>query len=179
MVAASGGTERAGALRRLNAPRAVHVRVGDDSAPSAVRRLGAWLGVTALVPLSVRFFLGFASDQMIPMISVSRYLGFVGSLTLACGLVAQTPLVIAVLAALGIVTPAFLWHHWRGAVLGSFVLAAVVTPTPDVFTQSLLAGVLLGLYGCSIVLAAVLRPRPGPSHGRVPRPMVYQAGGLP
>lgn len=45
MVAASGGAERAGALRRLNAPRAVQVRAGDEGAPSAVRQLGAWLAV--------------------------------------------------------------------------------------------------------------------------------------
>ena len=45
MVASSGGTERAGALRRLNAPRAVQVRVGDEGAPATVRQLGAWLEV--------------------------------------------------------------------------------------------------------------------------------------
>lgn len=45
MVASSRGTERAGTLRRLNAPRAVQVRVGDDGAPAAVQQLGAWLEV--------------------------------------------------------------------------------------------------------------------------------------
>ena len=49
MVAASGGAERAGALRRLNAPRAVQVRVGDDGAPDAVRQLGAWLEVAGVL----------------------------------------------------------------------------------------------------------------------------------
>ena len=120
---------------------------------------GAWLGVSALVPVTVRFFLRFASDAVVPMLSISRYLGFVGSLMLACGLIAQTPLVVAVLARLGLVTPAFLWYHWRGAVVGSFVIAAVVTPTPDVVTQTLLAVPLLGLYGLSIVLAALVRPK--------------------
>ena len=119
---------------------------------------GAWVGLTRLVPLAVRFFLSMASGQMLPMISVSHYLGFAGSLMLACGVVAQTPLVVTLLASLGIVTPAFLLHHWRGALVGSFVVAAVVTPTPDVVTQTLLAGPLVALYFGSIGLAALLRP---------------------
>lgn len=129
---------------------------------------GAWLGLTQLVPASVRFFLGFASPQMVPMLSVDRYLGFVGSLMLACGLIAQAPLVIAALAAAGIVTPAFLVYHWRAAVVGSFCLSAVATPTPDIFTQTALAAALLGLYGISIGIAAVVQPR---------RPMAWQPVG--
>ena len=120
---------------------------------------GAWLGVTELVPVTVRFFLSFATESVVPMLSISRYLGFVGSLMLACGVIAQTPVVIAVLARLGVVTPAFLWYHWRGAVVGSFVVAAVVTPTPDIVTQTLLAGPLLALYGVSIGLAMLVRGR--------------------
>lgn len=123
---------------------------------------GAWCGLTWLVPTAVRFFLGFAGEQMTPMISVGRYLGLVGSLTVACGLVAQTPLVVGILAALGLVTPAFLWHHWRGALVGSFVVAAVVTPTPDVVTQTLVAIPLIVLYLFSIGLAALLQPKPRP-----------------
>lgn len=120
---------------------------------------GAWLALTKLTPMVVRFFLNLAGDSMAPMLSVSRYLGFVGSMMLACGLIAQTPLVLAALAHLGIVTPAFLWHHWRGAVVGSFIAAAVVTPTPDIFTQGVLATLLLVLYGISIGLAALMPPR--------------------
>ncbi len=130
----------------------------------ALFALGAWAGLTQFVPVSVKFFLSFSTETMVPMVTVSQYLGFVGSLTLACGLIAQTPLIIAFLAALGIVTPAFLWHHWRGAVVGSFVIAAVATPTPDIFTQTLLAVPLLGLYGLSIGLAACCQPKvPAPS----------------
>ena len=120
---------------------------------------GAWLALTQLIPVSVRFFLGFASPNMVPMISVGKYLGFVGSMTLACGFLAQTPLVIAALARLGIVTPGFLIYHWKGAVLISFVVAAIATPTPDIFTQSLLASFLLGLYLLSMVLAWFAQPR--------------------
>ena len=126
--------------------------------------LGAWAGLTQFVPVAVKFFLSFTTETMVPMVTVSHYLGFVGSLTLACGLIAQTPLVIALLAALGIVTPAFLCYHWRGAVVGSFVIAAVATPTPDIFTQTLLAVPLLGLYGLSIGLAALCQPNaPAPA----------------
>ena len=124
---------------------------------------GAWFAVTELVPVAVRFFLGFATENIVPMVSINQYFGFVGSLMLGCGLIAQTPLVVAVLARLGIVTPGFLCYHWRGAVVGSFVVAAVVTPTPDVFTQTLLAAPLLGLYGLSIGLAAILQPKALPT----------------
>lgn len=119
---------------------------------------GAWASVAWLAPLTIRFFLRFATDQMIPMISVSRYLGFVGSLMLAGGLVTQTPLVIAVLARVGIVTPVFLVHQWRAAVVGSFLVAAVATPTPDIVTQTVLAVILIMLYGISIGLAAIMQP---------------------
>src|SRR3989338_8382195 len=85
---------------------------------------GAWLGVTELVPVTVRFFLSFATESVVPMLSISRYLGFVGSLMLACGVIAQTPVVIAVLARLGVVTPAFLWYHWRGGGGGGVVVGA-------------------------------------------------------
>lgn len=120
---------------------------------------GAWGGVAYLVPWMDRFFLGFARETMVPMLSVSRYLGFVGMVALACGLMAQTPLIVAVLARFGVVTPAFLCYHWRGAIVGSFVIAAVATPTPDMVTQSVLAAVLLVLYGLSIGIAWVLQPR--------------------
>ncbi len=137
---------------------------------------GAWLGLSELVPVTVRFFLSFASDTVVPMLSISQYLGFVGSLMLACGAIAQTPLVIAILARLGIVTPRFLWYHWRGAVVGSFVIAAVVTPTPDVVTQTLLAVPLLGLYGLSIVLAAIVQPRALPTARGAEKTLALEGG---
>lgn len=120
---------------------------------------GAWIGVTELVPVTVQFFLGFASEQVVPMLSISHYFGFVGSLMMACGVIAQTPLVIAVLARFGIVTPGFLWYHWRAAIVGSFLISAIVTPTPDIVTQTFLAVPLLGLYVLSIGLAALVQPR--------------------
>lgn len=137
---------------------------------------GAWLGLSALVPVTVRFFLSFASDTVVPMLSISQYLGFVGSLMLACGAIAQTPLVIAVLARLGIVTPGFLWYHWRGAVVGSFVVAAVATPTPDIVTQTLLAGPLLGLYALSIGLAAIVQPRVLPTARGIEDTLALEGG---
>lgn len=120
---------------------------------------GAWAALTKFIPVAVQFFLGFSGPNMIPMISVGQYLGFVGSLSLACGLLAQTPLVIAVLSRFGITTPGFLIYHWKGAVLISFITSAIATPTPDIFTQSLLAGFLLGLYVLSIGLAWMAQPR--------------------
>jgi Sec-independent protein secretion pathway component TatC len=69
------------------------------------------------------------------------------------GLAFQIPVVIFVLARIGLVTPRFLLKGWKLAVLGSFVLAAVITPTPDVVNQTVLAVPLIGLYFLGVGVA--------------------------
>ena len=115
--------------------------------------LGGWFCWRFLLPVGLKFLLGFSSENMVPMITIGSYLGFAGWLLVGCGLFFQMPVAILVLARAGIVRPATLLKQWRFAVLGIFVLAAVLTPTPDVATQMLLALPMGFLYLVSVGLA--------------------------
>jgi sec-independent protein translocase protein TatC len=112
-----------------------------------------------VVPVIVKFMLGYASDRIQPMITVSAYFNTVSRMCLAFGLVFQLPIVILLLSMLGIVSPWFFLRQWRYAVVIIFVAAAIFTP-PDPVSQTLMAVPLVVLYiGSALVAAAVLRRR--------------------
>jgi sec-independent protein translocase protein TatC len=86
------------------------------------------------------------------MITISRYISFVTTLTLAFGVVFQLPLVALFLTKVGVVTPTFLSARRKHAVVLIFILAASLTP-PDVITQCLMALPLLLLYEIGIIFS--------------------------
>ncbi len=118
--------------------------------------LGAWFSWGLLLPTSLKFLLSFGSGSLKPMITVGHYLSFAGWLILAGGLIFQMPVAALVLARLGLIRPAGLCRQWRAAVVGILLAAAVLTPTPDVVTQLILAVPMSGLYLASIGLAALV-----------------------
>jgi len=101
-----------------------------------------------------RFFIGFTSDSIVPMITLQEYLKFVTRLILVFGLIFEMPVASAFLASIGVITPGFLRKNRKYAVVVIFILAALLTP-PDVVTQLFLAGPMLLLYECSILAAAI------------------------
>lgn len=105
-----------------------------------------------IVPIGIKFLLGFATDIVVPMITISKYVSFVGSLTLAFGAVFQLPLAILFLTKIGVVTPQFLSNKRKHAVVFIFIAAATLTP-PDVITQSLMALPLLLLYELGVIFS--------------------------
>jgi sec-independent protein translocase protein TatC len=107
-----------------------------------------------LAPPATRFFIRFLGDIAESTIRIGDYIKFVTKLTVAIGLVFETPVIITFLARLGIVTPEWLAKRRRWALIGAFVLAAVATP-PDPVTQILLAGPIVLLYEMSIFLARI------------------------
>lgn len=112
-----------------------------------------------IIPISIRFLLGFATDIMIPMITVSKYISFVGTLTLTFGIIFELPLASLFLTKIGMITPRFLSKKRKLAIVIIFVSAAVLTP-PDVITQCMMAVPLLALYEIGILFSrAVYRPR--------------------
>lgn len=119
--------------------------------------IGVSFAYFMVLPVGLRFLLGFATETLQPMISVSRYISFVGILLLAFGTVFELPLVVLFLTKIGVVTPHFLARQRRYMVLLVFVLAAILTP-PDVFTQVLLAVPMLVLYELSIWLSRLVVP---------------------
>ncbi len=115
--------------------------------------LGASFGWTVLVPTGLKFLLSFGSDSLVPMLTVGSYVSFTGWLIIGCGLIFQMPLGVTLLTRLGILRPRTLVRQWRLAVVGIFIVAAVLTPTPDVVNQTLLALPMIVLYLLSIGLA--------------------------
>lgn len=121
--------------------------------------LGAVFGYLIIVPIGIKFLLGFATDSIRPMITISRYISYVGMLTFSFGLVFQLPLISLFLTKIGLVTPLFLSARRRHAIVLIFVTAAILTP-PDVVTQCLMAVPLLILYEIGIVFSKfAYRPR--------------------
>ena len=103
-----------------------------------------------------------APDGVAVMTDISRYLDFVLVIFLAFGLSFELPVALVILVLLGWVTPAQL-REWRGyAIVGVFVIAAVITP-PDVVSQLMLAIPMCLLYEVGIVAASWLKGRPDPN----------------
>jgi sec-independent protein translocase protein TatC len=113
-------------------------------------------------PFAVEFLLG-VGQQFQPMITIERYFRFLLTVILGLGLMFQLPVLIFLLSQLGLVTPGFLMRHFRWAVLIIFIVAAVITPTPDVVNLCLFALPTLFLYllgvGAAAVVGAVQRRR--------------------
>ena len=94
------------------------------------------------------------------MPKIDEYFSFYSWFLLGLGVVFQLPVVIFVLSRIGLVTAPFLLRHVKWAVLGSFIVSAILTPTPDMVTQSLLALPMIGLYLLGVLVAwAFGRPR--------------------
>jgi sec-independent protein translocase protein TatC len=121
---------------------------------------GAAFGHFFLFPMTFGFLVQFGGTDMQFLPKVDEYYSFYSWFLLGLGLVFQLPVIIFVLARIGLVTAGFLLRHFKYAVLIAFVAAAIITPTPDVMTQTMLALPMLALYALGIVVAWVFaRPR--------------------
>lgn len=117
--------------------------------------LGALFTLQVLVPISMPVLMGFFGSVVTTQYSLEKYLAFVSMLLLWMGLVFQTPLVIYVIALLGVVTPKQLAQAWRVVVFVAAIFAAVITPTTDMLTMLLVTGPFVVLYFFGILLAHV------------------------
>jgi sec-independent protein translocase protein TatC len=121
--------------------------------------LGGAFGYYIGFPAAARFLLSIAGEFE-PNLRISSLFTFESRILLGMGLVFELPTIIYFLARLGLVTPRFLWRRFNYAILIIFIVAAVVTPTPDVVTQCLFAAPMIALYLIGILVAHVFgRPR--------------------
>jgi sec-independent protein translocase protein TatC len=121
---------------------------------------GGLFGHYVLFPMTFRFLGEFASADMRFLPRIGEYFTFYSWFLLGLGLVFQLPVVIFVLARIGLVSPGFLLRKFKYAVLAAFVISAVITPSADVVTQSMLALPILGLYLLGVAVAWLFgRPR--------------------
>jgi sec-independent protein translocase protein TatC len=116
--------------------------------------LGILFAYFVAIPVGFKFLLGYATDFIKPMPSMKEYLSFSIKFLLAFGLVFEFPVILVLLARVGIIDAKTLARHRKYAILLIFVFAAVITP-PDVVSQVLLALPLMGLYELSILLAKI------------------------
>jgi sec-independent protein translocase protein TatC len=114
---------------------------------------GALFGHYLLFPMTFQFLYTFGGEDMQFLPRIGEYWSFYSWFLLGLGLVFQIPVIIFVLARLGLVTPGFLLRGWKFAVVFCFVAAAIITPTPDMVTQTALAAPMIGLYLLGVLVA--------------------------
>jgi sec-independent protein translocase protein TatC len=116
--------------------------------------LGGYFGYRIAFPLVVRFLLGVGEDFK-QVVTIQSYMSMMTKILLGLGLVFEMPMLIFFLARLGLVTARKLIKWFRWAVLAIFVVAAIITPTPDVATQTVFAVPMILLYLLGVVVAAL------------------------
>ncbi|MFD0766209.1 twin-arginine translocase subunit TatC [Mucilaginibacter lutimaris] len=122
--------------------------------------LGVLFGYYVITPESINFLSGFTvSSQIENKFSVDSYLSSVATLTLATGIVFELPIIVYVLSSLGILNAKFMRETRRYAVVIILIIAAVVTPTPDMMTMTVVSIPLFILYEVGILVAAVVDKR--------------------
>lgn len=127
---------------------------------SALFFVGVAFGYFVLVPLMLRFFVSFQLAQEVENIwRIGEVIGLVVQTTLAVGLVFQLPILLWGLSQAGLVSAQGLRKGRRYAVAGAVILGGVLTPSPDVLSQILLALPLWGLYEVSILVVALSERR--------------------
>lgn len=117
--------------------------------------IGATFCFYLVLPLAVKFLLEFGSETLVPMISVSRYISFVGWMTLGFGVVFELPVVVFLLGRLGVVSAEGLRKRRRLIIVAILIVSAIITPSPDVFSQLLLAIPLYILFEISVAVVAL------------------------
>ena len=107
-------------------------------------------------PRALEFFLGFGNGHVNPLISMESYLDFLLMLVVPFGFVFNIPVVLLLLAYLKLLPVNALGRYHKHVILAAFIVAALITPTPDIITQSLLALPMVVLYEVSLVLCRFL-----------------------
>ena len=114
-----------------------------------------------VLPSALEFLLNFGSANVKNTPTVSEFLSFVTTFLLAVGLSFETPLIVFMLAKLGVTTPQRLSRFRRWAIVLAFIAAAIITPTPDPINQTIVAVPIIILYEIGIIFArlGVRRPK--------------------
>jgi len=124
---------------------------------------GIAFGYFITLPYMLKFLVGFQKfgGTVAPLLSINEYFDLILMVLLGLGLVFELPILIFFLSLFGIVTPKFLWHNFRYAILVIAVLAAIITPTPDAQTMLIfmMPMVLLYFVGIAVSASVVRRKR--------------------
>ncbi len=117
--------------------------------------IGVLFGYYMVTPLAVNFLANYSiSPDITNTITIGSYLSFVATLSLGCGIVFELPMVILVLSKVGIMTPHFMRSTRRYAIIIILIVAAMITPTPDIITMMTVSAPMFLLYEISILISA-------------------------
>jgi len=105
-----------------------------------------------VLPAALKFFIGFATEDLKPMISLGQYLSFFISFLLPFGVIFELPLLLIILGKVGLISSTLLQSKRKVVLVLVFVAGAVISPTPDIFSQVMIAVPLLIFYESSIVI---------------------------
>jgi sec-independent protein translocase protein TatC len=114
--------------------------------------IGILFAYYVALPVGFKFLLGFATDFIKPLPSMKEYLSFNIKFLLAFGLVFEFPVILVLLARIGVVDAKTLARQRKYAILLIFIFAAILTP-PDIISQLIVALPMIGLYELSILLS--------------------------
>ena len=112
-----------------------------------------------LVPFGLRFFLGFQTDSLRPLLGIGPYFSFLVSMVLACGIFFDLPVVLLGLVGAGVLSADALARARKWVIVSFFMIAAVITPTTDPVTQILLSLPLVVLYELCILIGREMGKR--------------------
>jgi sec-independent protein translocase protein TatC len=112
---------------------------------------GAAFGYLVVFPPAFRFLVGYSNEFLTSMPAVSEYFSLALRLLIAFGAIFEMPILMVFLAKIGVVNVSFLNRNRKYAILINFIIAAILTPTPDVVNQFMMGIPLLVLYEISLV----------------------------
>ena len=119
---------------------------------------GGYFGYKIAYPRALDFLIGF-SRQFQPMITIGEYTQLFLSIVLGMGLIFEMPILVFFLAFMGIMSPGFMIKNFRYAILVIFILAAIVTPTPDIVNMCVFAAPMLGSVCAEHRRGVVVHPK--------------------
>jgi sec-independent protein translocase protein TatC len=118
---------------------------------------GGYFGYKVVLPQALVFLIGFGKEFQ-PMITLTEYSSLFLTIYVGLGVIFEMPIVIFFLALMGIVSAGWMWRNIRYAILGIFVIAAIITPTPDILNMCIFAAPMVFLYVLSIGIAWRVHP---------------------
>ena len=111
-----------------------------------------------VLPMAIQFFIGFGTDELQPLFSIGQYIDFVIAFVLPFGITFELPLILIALGVMGILSSNRLRQYRKMFILVAFVVGAAISPTPDMLSQTMIAGPMILLYEISYgVLRYILK----------------------
>ena len=111
--------------------------------------VGVLFSYYLVLPMAIQFFIGFGTDELQPLFSIGQYIDFVIAFVLPFGITFELPLILIALGVMGILSSNRLRQYRKIFILVAFVVGAAISPTPDMLSQTMIAGPMILLYEIS------------------------------